>query len=67
MSETLFLSFSDYGRIFAEHLYIFSPLKFFIRIYAIFNFYYNIFLLVHAEQSLNFFLKNVLVYCSLMT
>ena len=40
------------NRIFAEHLYIFLSLNFFISIYAIFNFYCNIFLLVHAERSL---------------
>ena len=52
MGETLFLLFSHSSCIFAEHLYIFSPLIFFISIYAIFNFYYNIFLLVPAEKGL---------------
>ena len=42
-----------FADVFAEHLYIFLLLNSFISIYAIFNFYCNIFLLVHAERSLN--------------
>jgi len=39
-----------------EQLYIFSLLNIFITIYAIFNFYCDIFLLVHAEQGLKYFI-----------
>ena len=53
MRETQFLCFSYSDRIFVEHLYIFLPLNVFISIYAICNFYCDIFLLVHAEQGLN--------------
>ena len=52
MGESLFLVFSHSCSIFAEYLYIFSSLIFFISIYAIFNFYYDIFLLVPADQGL---------------
>ena len=41
----------------AEQLSIFSSLNIFISRYTIFNFYCDIFLLVHAEQGLKIKLK----------